>query len=585
MKLFKMNIGTRLFFAFLVMLVLLGLVSAVSWRLLDKQKNQIFEITEVFDVKIALSHRMQTSLNIAFRAANNYIIFKDAESRNKGKEIIADSRKAIDEVIDELGKFMQGEKEKAAYDSILEHRKIARPQLKAVIQLVDEGKEEEAIAALKIAQASVDRWLVSAQDMVNLQKQIADTYNEDTQTESKSALNLIVGLAIAAIAIGTVLGLFITRSVTRPIREAIKITETVASGDLRGVIEVHSQDETGQLMQALKVMNDSLINIVRQVRNCTDAISVGASEITAGNIDLSSRTEQQAGSLEETASSMEELTGTVRQNADNARQANQLANTASDTATRGGTVVNQVVDTMGSINASAKKIVDIIGVIDGIAFQTNILALNAAVEAARAGEQGRGFAVVASEVRNLAQRSAAAAKEIKTLIGDSVESVEAGTKLVDQAGTTMDDVVASISRVTDIMGELTAAGREQEAGITQINQAITEMDNVTQQNAALVEEAAAAAGSLQDQASNLVQVVSRFKLNQHDTVMQAVITNTRPAPSTQAAPQKPTEKASTVVKPALPAAKKPDLKLATAKPRTKQAASAVDADGGDWEEF
>ncbi|MBX9868737.1 MAG: MCP four helix bundle domain-containing protein, partial [Burkholderiaceae bacterium] len=283
MRLFKMNIGTRLFFAFLVMLVLLGLVSAVSWRLLDKQKNQIFEITEVFDTKIALSHRMQSSLNVAFRTANNYIIFKEPESRSKGKETIGEARKEIDAAIDELGKFMQGEKEKKIYDAILEHRTISRPQLKMVIQLVDEGKEEEAIAALRIAQVSVDKWLVTAKEMVDLQKQNADTYNEDTQTESKSALNLIVGLAVAAIAIGIVLGLFITRSVTRPIREAIKITETVASGDLRGIIEVHSQDETGQLMQALKVMNDSLINIVRQVRNCTDAISVGASEITAGN--------------------------------------------------------------------------------------------------------------------------------------------------------------------------------------------------------------------------------------------------------------------------------------------------------------
>ena len=592
MKLFKMNIGTRLFFAFLVMLVLLGLVSAVSWRLLDKQKNQIFEITEVFDVKIALSHRMQTSLNIAFRAANNYIIFKDAESRNKGKEIIADSRKAIDEVIDELGKFMQGEKEKAAYDSILEHRKIARPQLKAVIQLVDEGKEEEAIAALKIAQASVDRWLVSAQDMVNLQKQIADTYNEDTQTESKSALNLIVGLAIAAIAIGTVLGLFITRSVTRPIREAIKITETVASGDLRGVIEVHSQDETGQLMQALKVMNDSLINIVRQVRNCTDAISVGASEITAGNIDLSSRTEQQAGSLEETASSMEELTGTVRQNADNARQANQLANTASDTATRGGTVVNQVVDTMGSINASAKKIVDIIGVIDGIAFQTNILALNAAVEAARAGEQGRGFAVVASEVRNLAQRSAAAAKEIKTLIGDSVEQVGIGAKLVDQAGATMMEVVDSVKRVTDVVSEISAASQEQTEGIDQINIAIAQMDQVTQQNTALVEEAASAAESLQQQANVLVEAVSIFKLTGDADASHS-------AHFTQSAPeQMPVKENKPVVRPA-PALKKTTTDGAgdragggsgkrpalPAKPKQPLKEAGTKENTDDWEEF
>jgi methyl-accepting chemotaxis protein len=335
-------------------------------------------------------------------------------------------------------------------------------------------------------------------------------------------------------------------------------------------------------------MNDSLINIVRQVRNCTDAISVGASEITAGNIDLSSRTEQQAGSLEETASSMEELTGTVRQNADNARQANQLANTASDTATRGGTVVNQVVDTMGSINASAKKIVDIIGVIDGIAFQTNILALNAAVEAARAGEQGRGFAVVASEVRNLAQRSAAAAKEIKTLIGDSVEQVGIGAKLVDQAGATMMEVVDSVKRVTDVVSEISAASQEQTEGIDQINIAIAQMDQVTQQNTALVEEAASAAESLQQQANVLVEAVSIFKLagdtdmhhraNLHHTMPEPMPAKenkpvVRPAPALKKAT---TDSAGggTGKRPALPAKPKQPLKEAGTKENTD-----------DWEEF
>jgi methyl-accepting chemotaxis protein len=593
MKLFKMNIGARLFFAFLVMLVLLSLVSVVSWRLLNKQKNQIFEITEVFDTKIALSNRMQTNLNIAFRTTSNYIIFKDTESHSKGKEIITESRKVIDEAIDGLGTYMQSEKEKAIYNNILEHRKIVRPQIKAVIQLIDEGKEEEATAALKIAQTSVDKWLMSAQEMVDLQKQISGNYNDETQAESKSALNLIIGLAVLAIAIGTALGIFITRSVTRPILEAIKITETVASGDLRGIIEVHSEDETGQLMRALKLMNDSLINIVRQVRNCTDAISVGASEIAAGNIDLSSRTEQQAGSLEETASSMEELTSTVRQNADNARQANQLANTASDTATRGGTVVNQVIDTMGTINASAKKIVDIIGVIDGIAFQTNILALNAAVEAARAGEQGRGFAVVASEVRNLAQRSAAAAKEIKTLIGDSVEQVNIGTKLVDQAGSTMMEVVDSVKRVTDVVSEISAASQEQTEGINQINVAITQMDQVTQQNTALVEEAASAAESLQQQANVLVEAVSIFKLagdldRQNDANYSTNLYQPSPA---KAAPElMPTKESKPTVRPA-PAIKKARSDSSVKRPvlpaKPKQALKEAGAKDNmdDWEEF
>ena len=260
-------------------------------------------------------------------------------------------------------------------------------------------------------------------------------------------------------------------------------------------------------------MNSSLISIVSEVRKGTDSIGTASAEIAAGNLDLSERTERQAGSLEETASSMEELTSTVKQNANNANQANQLAMSASDVAGKGGAVVAQVVDTMASINASSRKIVDIIAVIDGIAFQTNILALNAAVEAARAGEQGRGFAVVATEVRNLAQRSSAAAKEIKELIGDSVDKVDAGARLVDQAGATMEEIVASVRRVTDIMGEIAFATQEQLSGIEHINGAITEMDQTTQQNAALVEQASAAAVTMQEQASNLVEAVSVFKLD------------------------------------------------------------------------
>ncbi|MCY1169559.1 Methyl-accepting chemotaxis protein (MCP) signaling domain protein [compost metagenome] len=325
----------------------------------------------------------------------------------------------------------------------------------------------------------------------------------------------LIELALGALLLAAILfaiGLMIARSITGPIRAAVKVAQTVAAGDLSSRIEVSSKDETGQLMQALKAMNDSLSKVVGEVHHGTDTIATASSQIASGNQDLSSRTEEQASSLEETAASMEELTSTVKQNADNAWQANQLAVSASSVAVRGGSVVAEVVDTMGAINASSRKIVDIIGVIDGIAFQTNILALNAAVEAARAGEQGRGFAVVAAEVRNLAQRSAAAAKEIKTLIGDSVDKVEEGSKQVAEAGKTMDEIVDSVKRVTDIMAEITAASQEQTSGIEQINQAITQMDQVTQQNAALVEEAAAAAASLQEQASGLSQVVSVFRL-------------------------------------------------------------------------
>ncbi|MDB5907002.1 MAG: hypothetical protein JWP34_1116, partial [Massilia sp.] len=333
-------------------------------------------------------------------------------------------------------------------------------------------------------------------------------------SQYQSGRNLLVALGALAILIGAGFALAITRSITGPIRAAVLVAETVSAGDLTSDIRIDSRDETGKLMSALKTMNDNLVDIVGQVRSGTDTIITASSEIASGNMDLSSRTEAQASSLEETASAMEELTSAVKYNAENARQANQLAIAASQVAMRGGAVVSEVVATMGSINDSSRKIVDIISVIDGIAFQTNILALNAAVEAARAGEQGRGFAVVASEVRNLAQRSAAAAKEIKTLIGDSVEKVDNGSRLVDQAGKTMEEVVASISRVTRIMNEITTASGEQHEGIEQVNQAISQMDAVTQQNAALVEQAAAAAASMQEQSAHLSELVGVFKLDQ-----------------------------------------------------------------------
>ena len=303
------------------------------------------------------------------------------------------------------------------------------------------------------------------------------------------------------------------RAILRPLEHALGHFDQIASGNLANQIRIERHDEMGRLMQGLIKMQDQMSNTVSSIRHGSSAIATASAEIAAGNLDLSRRTENQAAALEETASSLEELTSTVRQNADNARQANQLALSAQDVAGKGGQLVSQVVDTMGSINNSSRKIADIIGVIDGIAFQTNILALNAAVEAARAGEQGRGFAVVATEVRNLAQRSAAAAKEIKELITASVEQVDAGTALVDKAGATMGDIVSSVERVTSIMTEIMVAGEEQSEGINQINQAIVSMDEVTQQNAALVEEAAAAANAMQEQAAQLEEMVSTFKLD------------------------------------------------------------------------
>jgi methyl-accepting chemotaxis protein len=341
-----------------------------------------------------------------------------------------------------------------------------------------------------------------------------DKSNSDAVNAKISATGYLMGGAIALAALlSLVAGVVLVRGIAAPLAQAIGIARRVAQGDLGGRIEVNSRNEIGQLVQALSEMDVSLARIVRDVRAATDTIDVAAGQIASGNQELSSRTEQQAGSLEETASSMEQLTSTVRQNGDNARQANQLALSAAEVAGKGGAVVSEVVVTMGSINESAKKIVDIIGVIDGIAFQTNILALNAAVEAARAGEQGRGFAVVASEVRNLAQRSAGAAKEIKALIGDSMEKVTLGARLVDQAGATMQEIVSSVNRVTDIMGEITAASKEQSDGIDHINNAINQMDAATQQNARLVEDAAESAESLEQQAKSLVHLVSIFTVD------------------------------------------------------------------------
>ncbi len=485
----------------------------------------------------------------------------------------ADGLKKEEEI---YSKLISTEVEKKMY---ADYQRLIADYLKISNQMLEAKRQSNTEEAFKLMRGSSSK---SNTELRNLVDKLVDinvnggieAYQQGQQVYANSRF-WISALIIVCLILGAALALGIARIVAHPLQDALKLAQTVAAGDLTTSIEVHSRDETGMLLLALKEMNASLLKVVSEVRAGTEEINVAAGQIAQGNLDLSSRTENQAASLEETASSMEEITSTMRHNSDNARQANQLSHSASEVAQKGGAVVNQVVETMGSINESSKKIVDIISVIDGIAFQTNILALNAAVEAARAGEQGRGFAVVASEVRNLAQRSASAAKEIKSLINDSVEKVEQGSRLVDQAGLTMQEVVDSVRRVSDIINEITAASTEQSSGIEQVNTSVIQMDQITQQNAALVEEAAAAAGSLQMQTEKLSDLISIFKLKQSYT----------PSNSTRQVAIS-TPKLAAKAKPELPKAHKPKAVINTVKkaaPATpvKAAAGAND----DWEEF
>ena len=418
----------------------------------------------------------------------------------------------------------------------------------------------------------------------------------DAEAQSyQTTRSLAIGLLLAALVFSSLYGYFLIRNISHSLGEAQALADAVAQGDLTQQMESHGKDEVARLIQSMAVMRQSLVTVVSNVRQGSEGVATASAEIAQGNHDLSARTESQASALEETAASMEELGSTVTHNAENARQANQLAQNASAVAIKGGEVVNQVVETMKGINDSSRKIADIISVIDGIAFQTNILALNAAVEAARAGDQGRGFAVVASEVRSLAGRSAEAAKEIKQLINSSVERVEQGTALVDQAGITMSEVVSSIRRVTDIVGEISAASGEQAAGVNQVGDAVNQMDQVTQQNAALVEEMAAAASSLKSQSDDLVQVVSQFKLDssqqvQHQHQPRTAPVRHVPAPLSRAPQQRlasaaPAAKARAVAAPT-PKAAAPAPKAAAPKALAKPMAKATPAGGDDeWETF
>jgi methyl-accepting chemotaxis protein len=572
MKINNIKISVRLGFGFgILMLVLIAQGFIGVYRMAEVEQS-LDNIVNDSNLKIKAISEMRQDVMVGAIATRNIALMTDEDKIGAEIDHIADARDDYKMNMDNLAGKVAAEDGKAILAKIESARAVSVPLADKAVAQARGGKQADAVAVLLTeVLPNQNKWLGALDEMVRWQDKRADEIAVGAEDSYKKARLLTILAVAATVLVGCIFAWLVSRSIIRPLGQAVAIARRVADGDLSAHIDVQSTNETGKLMLALKDMNDHLARTVGRVRSGADTIATASSQIAAGNLDLSSRTEQQASALEETASSMEELTSTVKQNSDNARQAGQLAQSASDVAVKGGAEVAQVVDTMGSINASSKKIVDIIGVIDGIAFQTNILALNAAVEAARAGEQGRGFAVVATEVRNLAQRAASAAKEIKSLIDDSVDKVNIGAKLVDQAGATMQEIVGSIRRVTDIMGEITAASREQTEGIEQVNQAIIQMDETTQQNAALVEEAAAAAASLQDQAGNLVELVSVFKIDGTHAVAGAPLT----------IEGRPTSVAVAPISAATRKATRPETNVTQFKP----VAIAMTAGGDEWDEY
>ena len=536
MNISALKVRTRLSVGFGIVSVLLLVIIGIGLASLGRIHEGLISVVDDRWPKISASTAILTQTDAIAIALRNLMLTDDKGDRQQQIENISKSRAIIAQNIDFLNRTVTLPKGKEALQQVIDQRVKYIAGQEALIALIAADKSAEArtflgaeLRPLLVSYKAATTALIDFQ--VTLVNSTAKTAN-DTYSQARATL---VGLGLVALLVAVAIGLVISRSLLKELggepHSAADLARAVARGDFTQTVHINTGD-TSSLMAHLAAMQTSLAQVVSDVRRSAEGVATASSEIAHGNNDLSTRTESQASALEETAASMEQLGATVKQNADSARQANQLAVSASTVAVKGGAVVAQVVETMKGINDSSRKISDIISVIDGIAFQTNILALNAAVEAARAGEQGRGFAVVASEVRSLAGRSAEAAKEIKSLISASVERVEQGNALVDQAGATMSEVVSSIQRVTDIMGEISAASSEQSSAVVQVGAAVTQMDQVTQQNAALVEQMAAAAGSLSTQAKELVQSVAVFKLGaeqEHYSVPQlAAVRSSKP---------------------------------------------------------
>jgi methyl-accepting chemotaxis protein len=613
MNLSNMKVGMRLGLGFALVLVLMVILTVVGVVRMAQIQNRLDHVVTVNNVVTRLVVDMRNNVSERVTSLRTLTLMTDPADMEPELTRFKEQTGKYDALQAKLADKFSVEasaEEKALLGQIKDAEGVAMPAIAkaSALYLANNAMDATRVMVKEIRPAQ-KKWLEALDQLASMEDKQNNQTQNDAEAQFASARNFMLILLTLAVGMGVAAATVITRGLLKQLGAepgyTSKIATSIAEGDLSIAIDTKASDR-GSLLSEMKQMRNSLVDIVSQVRRGTQTITTASREIAAGNTDLSSRTELQASSLEKTASAMEELTSTVKQNADNAREANQLAATASDVARKGGEVVSQVVGTMGEINSSAGKIADIIGVIDGIAFQTNILALNAAVEAARAGEQGRGFAVVASEVRNLAQRSAAAAKEIKTLIGDSVEKIGRGSKLVGQAGVTMDEVVDSVKRVTNIMSEIANASAEQSAGIEQVNLSIIEMDGMTQQNAALVEQAAAAFQSLQDQAAELQRVVSIFKLADGEEAAAAeaapVATTTavatravvaRPA-RPQAAPAKagPAKASQQLKKPAAArkasaakadAAQAQSSDSAASSSTSKKVAAAAASD--DWEEF